>query len=75
MLFFQKGEGLYRCYSPRALPVEHVERIGEAQGLAGYQPLSNLRVAWWKNPQEGPAYILDARTGKSSETAYGSWEE
>lgn len=75
LLFFQKGEGLYRCYSPRALPVEHVERIGEAQGLAGYQPLSNLRVAWWKNPQEGPAYILDARTGKSSETAYGSWEE
>lgn len=74
LLFFQKGEELYRCYSPRALALEQVERIGETQGLEGYLPLSNLRVAWWSDSQE-TAYILDARTGESSETAYGAWEE
>lgn len=72
LLFFQKGEELYRCYSPRALALEQVERIGETQGLEGYLPLSNLRVAWWSDSQE-TAYILDARTGESSETAYGAW--
>lgn len=67
LMFFTIDQQMYRCY----LPTKTVDLVGDVTGMAGYEPVSNIQVAWWKNDNE--AYIINIKEGTQTQVPINSW--